>query len=350
MEEAVKKLTTFTSIGANWPYTLAQLCEDPHHAPLPKNKHLCVLPQGKVQETLCGQISQLEVYQLFATDPQVIYPIGLNGHDEPIVTTLPEMLDSSISLIASEHIYLGIDIPSPDQKMPPLEDIPTILVTSPPKSEGSMTTEVSNLLSRAALEATSCESQHSSPRSPTTTVIFTSPPQKPEDPPQPADTSSQATINEGEASQEDIPTNTSPIAAGSGSGSICPLVDLVELWTNANKALDELLSTKGSIDARRQRAVWELGVILCQNESQVAASIKEARIICSQTTLDIWMACSQSLLEAKTSYLVALKEAKTTRGHLVQEVEATCSKAICEAKAQTISQAAVLHKECGKYM
>ena len=64
-------------------------------------------------------------------------------------------------------------------------------------------------------------------------------------------------------------------------------MDLVELQTNANKALDELLSTKGSIDARRWRAVWELGMMLHQNESQAAAMIKEARVICSQTTLDI---------------------------------------------------------------
>ena len=92
------------------------------------------------------------IHQLLATGSQVFYPIGLNGHDEPIITTLPELLDSGMSLIASKHIYLGIDIPSPpveepDQKMPPLNDIPTILITSTPTSEGSMTTEVSNLLS-----------------------------------------------------------------------------------------------------------------------------------------------------------------------------------------------------------
>ena len=175
--------------------------------------------------------------------------------------------------------------------MLPLEDVPTILVTSPSKSEGSMTTEVNNLLSQAMLEASSCESQHSSPRRPTTAVIFMSPSWKPEDLPQSADTSSQASIDEGEASLEDVLSNISTIAASSRSGSISPLVDLVEPWTNAKKALDELLSTKGSIDARRQRAVWELDMMLCQNESQVAAMIKEARVICSQTTLDIWTAC-----------------------------------------------------------
>ena len=76
IDEAAESLTAYTSSGVNWLYALAQLCEDPHHAPLPKNKHLGILPQEKVQETFCGQISQLKVHQLLATDPQVIYPIG----------------------------------------------------------------------------------------------------------------------------------------------------------------------------------------------------------------------------------------------------------------------------------
>ena len=91
-------------------------------------------------------------------------------------------------------------------------------------------------------------------------------------------------------------------------------------------------------------------VILCQNESQVAASIKEAKVICSQATLDAQTACSWLILEAKTDFLVAVKKAKTTRGHLVQEAEAACSNAICEAKAQKVSQAMIFHKEHGKYM
>ena len=90
--------------------------------------------------------------------------------------------------------------------------------------------------------------------------------------------------------------------------------------------------------------------MLCQNESQVATTVQEARTICSQTALGIWTACSQSILEAKIGYLVAVKEAKTTRSHLLQEAEATCSKVICEAEAWKISQATRLHKEHGKNM
>ena len=94
MEEAVKKLTACTSSGTNWPYTLVQLYKGPCHAPLPKDNHLGILPQGKVEETPCGWISQLKICQLLAAGPPVIYPIGLNRHDEPIITTLPELLDS----------------------------------------------------------------------------------------------------------------------------------------------------------------------------------------------------------------------------------------------------------------
>ena len=274
MEEAVKMLTACASSGMDWPYALAQLNEGPHHTPLPKDKHLGILPQGKAEETPCGQISQLKLCQLFAARPQVIYPIGLNGHDEAIVTTLPKPLDNGISLIASKHVYLEIDIPSPpveklDQMVLLLSEVSTLLITSlhksPLKSEGSMTTEVSNLLSQAVLEASSCESKCSSPRKPTTAVVAMTPPWKPEGPPQAIDTSSQASIEEAEASLEDIPTNISPIAAISRSRSVSTSVDLVELQTNANRALDDLLNTKGSIDTRRQKAVWELGIILCQN-------------------------------------------------------------------------------------
>ena len=238
IEEAADSLTAYTSSGVDWPYALAQLCEDPHHAPLPKNKHLGILPQGKVQETFCGWISQLEVCQLLAASPQVVYPIGLNGQDEPIITTLPDPLGSSISLIVSKHNYLEIDIPlppmeEPDRKMPPLEDIPTVLVTSPPKSppipKGSITMEVSNLLSQAVLEVSSWESQQSPPRRLTTAVVFTSLPWRPEGLLPPADTSSQASIDEGEASLEDIPANISPIAAISGSNSTSTSMDLTEL-------------------------------------------------------------------------------------------------------------------------
>ena len=180
-----------------------------------------------------------------------------------------------------------------------------------------MTAEVSNLISQAMQEASSCRSEHSSPRRPTPVVVLMTPPQKPDGPLWLVDTSSQASIEEAEASLEDIPFSISPIAAISRTKSGTSLVDVVELWANANKAFDDLLNTKVSIDARRWRAVWELHIVLHQNESQAATSIKEAKAVCSQVTLDAQTTCFQLILEAKTDCLVAVKKAKTTRGCLV---------------------------------
>ena len=125
---------------------------------LPKEGHFGILPQREAEVTPCGWISQLEACQLLITSPLVIYPIGLNGHDEPIITSSPELLASGVSLTAGEPVYLEIDIlPLPveelDQKVVPLGAVSTIMIASPHKSppklegEGTMTMEVRNLLS-----------------------------------------------------------------------------------------------------------------------------------------------------------------------------------------------------------
>ena len=134
MEEAVEKLAACPSSGTDWPYALAQLYEGSGHVPLPKGKHLGILPQGKAEETSCGQISQLNVCQLLSASPQVVYPSGLNGHDEPIITTLPEPLSSSMSIIASKHPYLEINIPpngESDTKVLPIGKASIIQTTNP---------------------------------------------------------------------------------------------------------------------------------------------------------------------------------------------------------------------------
>ena len=105
MEEAVKKLATCTSSGIHRPYALSWLHEGTCHAPLPKKGHLGILPQRGVDGAPCGQISQLKVHQLLVAGHQVIYPVGLNGLDEPVITSLPELLASGVSLTASESIY-----------------------------------------------------------------------------------------------------------------------------------------------------------------------------------------------------------------------------------------------------
>ena len=191
-------------------------------------------------------------------------------------------------------------------------------------------------------------------------VIHTPPLHKPKELLQPVDTSSQVSTEMAEASLEGIPTSISPIAATSRSGSITPLADAMELWENANKALKELLTTRASIDAHRQKA-WELGTELCQNESQATKSIKEARAICSQVTLDTKALCFATVneakavcscvtLNAKALCLVMVTESKMTQAHTIQEAKVVCSMAIRDAKIWKASQAKLLQREHGKIM
>ena len=154
---------------------------------------------------------------------------------------------------------------------------------------------------------------------------------------QPIDTSSQASIEEAEASLEDTPTNISPIATAYSSRSVSPPVDPSELQTNANRAINNMLHLKRSIDIKRQRAIWELVVILCQNESLEAASVAAAKAV-----------YSQSVLEAKNNFYAVVMEAKTNRGCSIQAAETACSKAISEAGAQKTSQAVMFHEEHSK--
>ena len=188
----------------------------------------------------------------------------------------------------------------------------------PPKLDGqiSMTMEVRSLLSQAMLDTSSHGSGNSTPRRLNLVVILTPPPHKLKELPTPVDTSSQVSalddIEMAEASLEGVPTTISPIAVTTISRSITYPADMAELWENANKALEELLATKSSIEAHRQRAIRELGMELHQNKYETAESNKEARAICSHVTLDAEALCFSTVKEAKVNCIHTIKEAKAT--------------------------------------
>ena len=266
--------------------------------PLPEGKHLGIWPQGGVERTSCGYISQLDIHQLLSTGPQVVYPTGLNGYREPIIITLPEPLSSSMSIITSKHPYLEIDIPpnrESDTKALPIGEVSIIQTTNlhnpPPNLEGSIATEVNHLLDQAIAEASSHKSEQSSLEKVNKAVATMSPPQKLEVTVPPVDTSSQASKEEAEGSLEGIPANISSIATVHSSGSASPSVDLLELQANANRAINNMLHLKRSLDIKRQRSTWELGVMLHQNKSQGATLITATKAV-----------CSQAVMEAKTTY------------------------------------------------
>ena len=153
-----------------------------------------------------------------------------------------------------------------------------------------------------------------------------------------------------EASLEGVPTAISPIAATTRSKSITPPTDAADIPDNANKALEELMATKASIDACRWRAVWELGMELCWNESKATETFKEANAICSHDTQDTKALCFATIKRAKVIYIQTIQEAKITQTHAIWEVKATCSAAIWDIKPQRASNAKLLQWQHGKVM
>ena len=164
MEEAVKQLTALVFSGLNWPYTLVQLNRDTCIAPLPREGHLGVLPEGGTSRTACGKVSQLEVHQLLCLNSQVIYPVGLNSCKIPLITSLPGSLSNGTKPTWRQTHSPNVDILQSIMEWTgwkaSLSGVhPSILMASPVKAtlpkaerEVSMTTEVRELLSRAEID------------------------------------------------------------------------------------------------------------------------------------------------------------------------------------------------------
>ena len=222
MEEAIGTLCACISSGPDWLYVLAQLYEGSNHTPLPKDKHLGVLPKGKADESPYGQISQLEVCQLLSTGPRVVYPVGLNRHDQPVTIDLPEPLHNGSSITTDEHPHLRIDIPILSLKDPECTNwplggahaIPTATTPKTPwKPRISLRAAVDDLLKWGIVDNYSCESEHSTMGKEAATETDMSLSHKVEVPAPPMDTSSQVSVEEGEASLESNPINVSPTTA-----------------------------------------------------------------------------------------------------------------------------------------
>ena len=169
MVEALKILSSLTSEGSDWPYVILQLYEGANHMPLPRDKHICVLPQGKA-ESPSGQISLLKICWLLSAGLSVVFPIGLNRGDQSVTIDLPESLHTGSSVTTDEHPYIEVNIPMPipeeqDHMSPPLGekcDIPTI---NQPKARWkprvTLMAEVNDLLNRGMTDNYDRELEHS---------------------------------------------------------------------------------------------------------------------------------------------------------------------------------------------
>ena len=101
MGEALEILSSLTPKGPNWPFVLIQSYEGINHTPLPKERHVCVLPQGEA-ESPSGCISQLKVCQFLSARPSVVFPMELNVGDQSVAIDLPESLHMGSSVITDE--------------------------------------------------------------------------------------------------------------------------------------------------------------------------------------------------------------------------------------------------------
>ena len=307
-----------------------------------------------MEESPYGQISQLKVCQLLSARPQVIYLVGLNGDDQPVTITLPEPLHSSSSLTSNEHPHMRIDIPllspeEPECTTLPLGGVHAIPSATTPKTPWkpriSLTAEVDDLLKWGMADDSSCKSEYSASEKAAAVEAVMSLSHKAEVPAPPINTSSQASLEEGEASLESNPVNISLTVAAYSSHSGSPMVDLTELRTDTKLAADHILSVKRSTDLKRQQITWELGLQLHQNEAKEAAANEKTKVLHLHMVLDAKVDCTKAVLEDKYSYRAAVQEAKMIWGKQLQESEVAYSKALGENAAMRYSRSTTLHRE-----
>ena len=106
VEEVVKQLTALVSTRPDWTYTLLQLNGDAHHMSLPRERYLSTLVEGGTSSAACRSLSQLEVCQHLSLSSQVVYLVGLNGCEVPLIAYLPESLAKGANLLGGKPIYL----------------------------------------------------------------------------------------------------------------------------------------------------------------------------------------------------------------------------------------------------
>ena len=177
--------------------------------------------------------------------PRVIYPVGLNEYDQSVIIDLPELLHNSSSITTDKHPHLQIAIPLPTPEEPecttpllggahatPVDNIPK----TPWKPKITLLAEVNDLLNWCLADDYDCKPEHSATGKEAATNADVPLPQKADVTTLLLDTSSQASVEEMEASLEINPIYISPTAVACSSHSDSPSIHLTELQADANLA------------------------------------------------------------------------------------------------------------------
>ena len=137
---------------------------------------------------------------------------------------------------------------------------------------------------------------------------------------------------------EEIHISPPPLVNTLGSSGEAPSSNVAQLEKEANKALDHLLATRSSLDARQRRQVSDFGMDLHQIESENTEAIKEVRALCAHTIWDVETHGMALISEAKVQSTTCLKGIEDECSLALAEVENHCSKTIREAESNGTSR------------
>ena len=260
MVEALEMLSSLTSEGSDWPYVLIQLYEGSNHTPLPKDRHICILPQEKV-ERQSGWISQLKICWLLTARPWVVFPVELNGDDQSVPIDLPKSLHARSSITTDEYPYIEVHIPTPIQEVQDCTSVPiggkhdpptTAQPKAPWKPRITLTAVVEDLIDWGMTDNYDQELEHSIMAEVPATEVDTSQPLKTEMPVLSLDASSQVSAAEMEASMESNPISTLLTAVAHSRHSSSPIVDFSELQSDVHMAVSSMFTARRSSDLEIQ--------------------------------------------------------------------------------------------------
>ena len=113
LDEAAKKLILLLNSGDNSAYTFVWFNEEVQHVPLSKEGHLSTMIDGVPSRNACRHLCQLQVCQLLQCGDQVVYPKGLNGGLEPVLTSLNSITSPRCEYAWCTHLQTFIPTSGP---------------------------------------------------------------------------------------------------------------------------------------------------------------------------------------------------------------------------------------------
>ena len=225
-------------------------------------------------------------------------------------------------------------------------ECPSERVTGP-----SMTQEIEDLLSNPMFKMPGKPSMHTSHRRPPLVAPINPVASRGEVPPDPGETlpgylwqpppsphgSSQVGVADVTAHSSCSPMpgmlerDTRPTPFQSQANSISLWNDVLHLQEEMNDAMVHLLTARASIDAHCQRIISETEVSHCQNEINLAETIREVKV-----------RHAAAISDAKSAYMTAMRKVDAMHSASTSEVEIICATGVMKAEAANAVQASKL--------